>query len=111
MLTKETFVKAMNELIRARNYQEDLNNFFESHCSDGYIYQPDCSDSLVSVLEEAMNQKPGEDGLTDIAYFCYELEYGRKYKDGCYKNDKGEDVDISTPELLYDYIVSGGDVH
>ena len=111
MLSKETFVKAMNELIRARDYQEELNNFFEAHCSDGYLYQPDCSDSLVIVLEEAMNQEPKDDGLTDIAYFCYELEYGRKYKPGCYKDDNGKDIDISTPELLYDYITSGGDTN
>jgi hypothetical protein len=105
MLSKDTFVKAINEAKRAWDYQEALNDFYREHCADGYLFQPDCSEALVEVIEEAMGLERDENGYTDVSYFCYEIDYGRKFKPGCVK-DNGVDVDFSTPEKLYDYIIS-----
>lgn len=98
MISKETFIDVMNELIKADAYQTDLNKFFKNHDVDGYIFQPDCATSVVSLLHEVF--KKDEDNI--ISKFCFEYEFGSKWK----KEDTDKfGHDISTPELLYDYLV------
>lgn len=42
-----------------------------------------------------------------ISYWIYELDYGRKYREGCVQEIKGKTIDISTAEKLYDYVSKG----
>lgn len=52
-------------------------------------------------------QMPWADGFAyfDATIGVYELEYGKKYFEGCVLQDD-KPVDISTAEKLYDYMVS-----
>ena len=43
-----------------------------------------------------------------IDYFIYELDYGRKYEAGMITDENGQDIDLHTPELLYDFISNNG---
>ena len=43
-----------------------------------------------------------------IDYFIYELDYGHKYEAGMITDENGQDIDIHTPELLYDFISNNG---
>ena len=104
MISKETFVAAVNELRRAWDYQEGLNKYFRDNDVDGYVFQPDCSMMLVKVIEESMNLPVDEKLGSDLAYFCYEIDFGRGFKPGCI-TDNGKDVDFSSAESLYDYLV------
>ena len=54
---------------------------------------------VVKLLEKLM-----QDSIGNISYFIYELDYGREYQEGCI-SDKSGNIDISTPEKLYDYLV------
>jgi hypothetical protein len=56
--------------------------------------------NLVDLLETIMDDR-GE----WISYWAWELEFGKKYRPGCV-TDNGVDVDISTTEKLYDFLVS-----
>lgn len=103
MLSRETFVKAINEIKRAWDYQEDLNKFFSAHKADGYIYQPDCADVLIMVIEDAMGLERDADGMTDVSWFVYEMDFGRNFKMGDLVVD-GKEVDVSDAEKLYDYV-------
>lgn len=103
MISKETFVAAIRDLQRAWDYQEGLNAYFKSSGVDGYVFQPDCSNMVIKLLDEAMNLAVDEQVGSDVSYFCYELDFGRKFKLGDVKVD-GVDVDFSTPEALYDYL-------
>lgn len=105
MISKETFVAAVNELRRAWDYQEGLNKYFRDNDVDGYVFQPDCSMMLVKVIEETMDLPVDEKLGSDLAYFCYEINFGRDFKPGCI-TDNGKDVDFSSAESLYDYLVS-----
>lgn len=55
---------------------------------------------VVELLAEIMDDKMG-----DIEFFCYELDYGKKYELGCVIDEDGMEVDLSTPERLYDFLV------
>lgn len=45
-----------------------------------------------------------------INYFIYELDYGRKYETGMITDESGQDIDIHTPNLLYDFISNNGGI-
>ena len=109
MLTKEQFVSAINDLQRAEDYQNGLNEYLRDNCSDGYIIQPDCSSTVIKLLEHIFGQEEME--ISDIFYFCYEIDFGRKFKIGDIV-ENGVEVDFSSADKLYDYLTSklgGGD--
>ena len=39
-----------------------------------------------------------------IEYFIYELDYGREYEIGMVQDEYGQDIDIHTSDLLYDFL-------
>ena len=55
---------------------------------------------VVKLMERLMRDNAG-----NISYFIYELDYGKKYKDGYVQDGKGNNIDISTAEKLYDYLI------
>ena len=56
---------------------------------------------VVKLLEKLLR-----DSFGNVSYFIYELDYGKEYRQGCISDEKGENIDISTPEKLYDYLAS-----
>ncbi len=55
---------------------------------------------VVKLLEKLM-----KDGVGNISYFIYELDYGREYQEG-FVSDNNGNIDISTPEKLYDFLMT-----
>ena len=100
-MTKEMFVKAINEI---KNYHTKLDNIqtvLEENCQDAVFWPPTLEDTLVNVLEDCLNDK------TDlVGYFIYELEFGSEWERGRSQDD-GKDSKLSTPEELYDYLIAG----
>lgn len=39
-----------------------------------------------------------------IKYYCWELEFGKKYKDGCATRKDGANIDLRDAGKLYDYL-------
>lgn len=109
MISKDSFVKALDEVKKVDDYQNGLNDFLENNGADGYVYQPDCTSIVIELLEEIFGLKQDDCGYTDISYFVYELEFGKKFKMGEVKDDDGNDLDFSSAEKLYDYLTRGGD--
>lgn len=46
-----------------------------------------------------------KDAVENIDYFIYELDYGRKYEPGMITDENGHDIDFSSAEKLYDYLI------
>lgn len=59
--------------------------------------------TVVFLLKKMLHDKYGY-----IEYFIYELDYGRKYEVGMIADENGQDIDIHTPDLLYDFISNNG---
>ena len=109
MMSKELFLKAINEVQKAWDYQEGLNDYFRNSGVDGYVFQPDCGDVTVELLEAAMGLDVDETtGYTVVSLFCYEYEFGRKFKMGDFV-DGGVEVDLSTAENLWEYLTKEKD--
>ena len=80
-----------------RNSRENIENDF---CNAAAL-QISHESTVVFLLKKMMHDK-----YDNIEYFLYELDYGRKYESGMITDEQGKDIDIHTPELLYDYILN-----
>ena len=105
MITKERFIQIIKRLENYNKLQEQINSLFaecidnkeNDFCNAGSI----CigHESVVVYLLERMFD-------TDmISYFIYELDYGEKYKKGCVLDENMNEIDLSTAEKMYDYLV------
>ena len=100
IIEKDDFVEIINHLKEIDDYQEGLNNYLSKNGAEGYIYQPDNKVSVLILLKVMFDD---EDDV--ISWFCCQSEYGKRGSDEYLTDDSGSPVDLSTPELLYDYLV------
>ena len=101
MLSKEVFINVIEDVKRKCDYQSELNDFFRNHGADGYIFQPDCSESVLLLLENIFDDKDNW-----ISYFCFELDFGRNWKEGMVTSKHDDDIPLSTPEDLYELLTN-----
>lgn len=101
MISKEEFIKAINDVEDTCRYQEGLNNYFRKNNVDGYIFQPDCTSTVISLLHTIFGIKDKDEW---IDYFCFELDFGKKWKDGMIVDDCGKEIVLKTSEDLYELL-------
>ena len=105
--SKEQFVKALKELQQVDEFTAEVNEVVRKHrddiCTDfingdglGIAHK----DLVIELLDKIMGSQN-----KDVDYWVYELEYGKKYFEGCVLQDD-KPVDISSAVKLYDYMVS-----
>ena len=103
-MKKKTFIKAI-EAIKAQlehdhNVSTQLGRVFSDAFEANLYYDNHfLSEGLLNVLQVELGDK-GE----WIGYFCYELDFGKKYKPGCATNADGTNIDLSTAGKLYDFL-------
>lgn len=101
VITRELFKEVVEEIQKSYDYQEGLNRFFEKNNVDGYIYQPDCMCAAIKLLHSIFNK---EDKDEWINYFCFELNFGRKYKEGLVSDKDGKNIPLETIDNLYNLL-------
>ena len=105
MISKDKFVEIINRLKNYNNLQDKINDLFKENIDNKEMDFMNAGsicighESVVVYLLERMFD-------TDmISYFMYELDYGKEYKDGYVQDGEGNNIDISTVEKLYDYLI------
>ena len=107
-LSKEDFVRYIDRLREAtdlcdkidslmRESKDNIENDFMNGASLQINHEPIVIELLCKLMHD-------DDIYSDISYFIYELDYGRKYKTGTITDKDGTDIDFSTSEKLYDYL-------
>ncbi len=106
-LTKQEFVDILNRLREATELADKVEELFrdsrdnlECDFCNGAGLQISHEGVVVKLLEKLM-----QDSVGNISYFIYELDYGKAYQEGCISDNNGN-IDISTPEKLYDYLIT-----
>ena len=109
-LSKREFVDVMNRLREASDLQEQVDRLFrnsrenlENDFCNAAALQISHENTVVFLLKKMLHDK-----YDYIEYFVYELDYGRKYEVGMITDENGQDIDIHTPDLLYDFISRNG---
>ena len=105
MISKEKFVEIINRLKKYNELQNDINELFnesidnkEMDFMNAWSICIGHESVVVYLLEKIFD--------TDmISYFIYELDYGEKYKEGCVLDENMNEIDLSTAEKMYDYLV------
>lgn len=105
MISKEKFVEIINRLKNYNELQDKIDELFkdniENREKDFMNAGSICvgHESVVVKLLEKMFD-------TDIiSYWIYELNYGKEYTDGCVLDENMNEIDLSTVEKLYDYLI------
>lgn len=105
IISKDKFVEIINRLKNYNNLQDKINDLFKENIDNKEMDFMDAGsicighESVVVYLLENMFD-------TDmISYWIYDLEYGKKYREGCVLDANMKIIDISTVEKLYDYLI------
>lgn len=59
------------------------------------------TNAIMKVLQEATGDTNAHSW---IEYYCYDLDFGRKYKDGCATDKDGLSIPLNTPEDLWNLV-------
>lgn len=103
IITRDFFTEIIEEIQRTYEYQEGLNKYFEKHDVDGYLYQPDCMCAAMKLLHYIFGEKDINEW---ISYFCFELNFGKKYKEGSVLDENGKTIPLATIDDLYDLLTA-----
>lgn len=109
MISKEKFVTIINKMKlvddfvnevndKSRDLREKLDDSFLDFFEGNSLFVAH-SDIVVQLLENMFNNNDM------ISYWIYELDYGRKYEGGTISDCDGNNIDVSTVEKLYDYLI------
>lgn len=105
MISKEKFVEIINRLRNYNDLQNKIDGLFKENIDNkenDFINAGSICighESVVVYLLENMFD-------TDmISYWIYELDYGERYTEGCVLDENMNNIDLSTAEKLYDYLV------
>ena len=107
MISKDEFVNIINKLIEVNDFVNETNNNARK-LNDALITDFFNAGSLIITHETIVVELLGKmfNDKETLTWWLYELDYGRKFKIGDLQQN-GVDIDISTPEKLYDYLKEG----
>ncbi|MBP5564957.1 MAG: hypothetical protein J6X45_04460 [Lachnospiraceae bacterium] len=107
-MTKAEFCKILTKLKNVSDFENDIwkacYKYSTENKTDVNIFGTGLGleADVIDLLSIIMNDKE-----RDIEYFCYELDFGQAWQSGMITDKYGKDIDLSTPEKLYDWIMEG----
>jgi len=108
-MEKKLFIESIESLKKQYEYDievsKKLSEVFPNAFDANLLYDNHfINNALMKVLQVENNDlELCEHGQSWIEYFCFELDFGAKYKAGMVK-DKGKDIDFSDAGKLWDYL-------
>lgn len=106
MITKKEFVDIINKLKEVNDFVYETNE--RARKLNDAIISDFFNASSLSISHENIVVKLLENMFNDtyiINWWLYELDYGRNFKMGYLQDENGLDIDISTADKLYDYLI------
>lgn len=102
MLSKEIFVECINFMKDRSDAVDKINEVFTDEFEDSVFYP--------YFKYETMMGKVLKDTMCDendwIEWYLYEQDYGRGVKPDSVTEADGTPIDLTTPEKLYDFLIS-----
>ena len=104
MITKELFIETIKSIENQQKIDYEISDKL-TEVYHSYVEPYDNSlllNQLLSILNYNFSVDKIADG-TDIEYFIWELDFGKKYTDGCY-TVYGENIPLATAEDLWNLL-------
>lgn len=115
MISKQHFIQTINRLKAIYLTQSDLDDFFSQHhdiFGDSAIDLGVTSDLCVDLLEVIFNiYDPTNIHGSTLSWWIYDLNFGENFNQGDLtvpslpKDHQYYEPDLSTPELLYEFLI------
>ena len=105
IISKEKFVEIINRLKNYKELQDKIDELFKDNIENrekDFMNAGSICVGHESVVVELLEKMFDTD---IISYWIYELNYGKEYTDGCVLDENMNEIDLSTAEKLYDYLV------
>ena len=105
MISKKEFVEIIERLKNYNDLQDKIDDLFKSNIDNKEMDFMNAGSICIgheSVVVELLENMFDTDM---ISYWIYELDYGKKYKAGCVLDENMNEIDLSTAEKLYDYLI------
>lgn len=99
-MSKESFCQVMYDYKSMWNFTDEMNDLFRKYKSDGEVYPPMCTETVIDLLKFIFNDKDQW-----INYWIFELDFGKDYEDGWVTQKDGTIIPLKTVEDLYDLLV------
>ena len=104
-MDKQLFIKTIDIVEKQEKLDSEnaelLAKVFPNAWSANLLYDTTIIiDQLIKILEIEMND---EDNW--IGYFCYELDFGKDYKEGSITEKDDSIIDLSNASKLYDFLI------
>lgn len=109
MISKEEFVDIINRLQQVNDFVDETNK--KARELNDAIISDFFNASSLSISHETIVVKLLENMFNDkdyLSWWLYDLDYGRKFKPGYLQEERDGkivNIDLSTPEKLYDYLL------
>ncbi len=105
-MTKETFIASIEALKKQYEHDWECAKAFQTVFPEDRIYigydNHWVNNALIRVLQEDFCDDHKDSW---IEYFCFELDFGAKYKPGDITDKDGNDIDLSDAGKLYDFLI------
>ena len=106
MITKNKFVEIIDRLREASDFVDETNDrareLNDAIISD-FFNASSLSISHESIVLELLENMFNADDT--LSWWLYDLNYGREYKEGIIQDVNGRNIDLSTAEKLYDFLI------
>ena len=99
-MSKESFCQVIDNYKSMWDFTDEMNDLFRKYKSDGEVFPPMCTGTVVDLLEYIFN-----DVNEWIQYRTPEIEFGERYEDGAVQDKDGNNISLKTSENLYDLLV------
>lgn len=105
MISKKEFVEIIERLKNYNDLQDKIDDLFKSNIDNKEMDFMNAGSICIgheSVVVELLENMFDTDM---ISYWIYELDYGERYEEGCVLDENMNEIDLSTAEKMYDYLV------
>lgn len=101
MISKKDFISFINKLKEYQDIEENLSKISQGAIQ---LFEIDSLSNMITlfvqILEKEFNSKDDW-----IDYYIWELDFGKDYKPGIIKDKSGKDIQLKTPEDLYNLLI------
>lgn len=106
-ISKSDFIKALDELMEAHDFQIRLNSYYKQFNCEGTIYFPDCTTTVVNLLHIIFEESDKEEW---ISFFVHDLDFGRKRICNSVKDKNGNCIQLQNKSDLYNLLTNNLEV-
>ena len=105
MITKNEFIEIIDRLRETDDFVDEVNDKARNlNCLEFHWDYPNMTITHKDIVVDLLENMFGGDDI--IGWWIYELDYGREYYDGCIQDANGINIDLSSADKLYDYLIS-----